>query len=242
MNTAHLTRATVAGSLALGAALTVVSVATMPDFSGDQAARLEAVATSPRAGLSSLTWVVSQPLLGVGVVGVAHLASRRAPVLATLAAVLFGLGAVGHAVYGGVNLAMLAMAEDLGAVEAHVAVLDRLEAGTMVPFMAAGLLGTVLGLVLLAAALWRAHVGPRWVGPALVGFVVVEFVGSNVSRWAGVASGALLLLALGALALVVWRSSTAHWRTEAEAETAVAAGSVVRPGRTVTPPGAAVTA
>ncbi|WP_122260625.1 hypothetical protein [Ornithinimicrobium cerasi] len=228
MDTAHLTRAAVAGSLAVGAALTVVSVATMPDFSGDQAARLEAVAASPRAALSALTWVLSQPLLGLGVVGVAHLARGRAPVLATLAAVLFGLGALGHAVYGGVNLAMLAMAEDLGAVEAHVAVLDRLETGTMLPFMAAGLLGTVLGLLLLAAALWRADVGPRWVGPALVAFVLLEFVGSNFSRWAGVASGALLLLALVTLAVAVLRSSPAHWRTEAEAGAAAAIGAATR--------------
>lgn len=219
MDTAQLTRATVAGSLAVGAALTVVSVATMPDFSGDQAARLEAVAASPVAATSALTWVLSQVLLGLGVVGVAHLARRSVPVLATLAAVVFGLGALGHTVYGGVNLAMLSMAQDLGSVEAHVAVLDRLESGLMLPFMAAGLLGTVLGLVLLAVAVWRSGAGPRWVPVALLAFVLVEFVGSTLSRWAGVASGALLVLAFGALALVVRRSSPAHWRTEAEAGT-----------------------
>lgn len=217
MDVASLTRSTVAGSLALGAALAVLSVGTMPDFSGDQTSRLEAVAASPRAALSAWTWVLSQPLLGLGVVGLAHLARWRAPVLATLTAVLFGLGALGHAVYGGINLAMLAMAEDLGAVEAHVAVLDRLESGLMLPFMAAGLLGTVLGVLLLAATLWRAALGPRWVAPALVAWVVIEFAGSGLVSWAGVASGALLAVTFVATAVVVQRSSLAHWRTEAEA-------------------------
>ncbi|GGK68979.1 hypothetical protein [Ornithinimicrobium pekingense] len=216
MSTASLTRTAVAAALVVGVALTVVSVATMPDFSGDQAERLQAVAASPRAPLSAWTWVLSQPLLGIGVVGVAHLARRSAPVLATLAAVAFGLGVLGHAVYGGINLAMLAMAEDLGALEAHVAVLDRLEGGLMLPFMAAGLLGTVLGVLLLAATTWRAGLGPRWVGPALVVWVVVEFVGSGLVEWAGVASGALLTVAFGTLAATVWRSSITHWQTAAE--------------------------
>jgi hypothetical protein len=217
MNAAYLVRSTVAASLVAGAVLTVVSVATMPDFSGDQAERLQAVAASPRAGLSAVTWVLSQPLVALGVVGVTLLARRSAPVLATLAAVVFGLGALGHAVYGGINLAMLAMAEEMGALDAHVAVLDRLETGAMLPFMAAGLIGTVLGVLLLAAALWRAGVGPRWVGPALVAWVVVEFVGSNLVPWAGVASGALFAGALTALAVTVWRSSITNWQTAAEA-------------------------
>lgn len=217
MHVASLTRSTVAGALGLGAALTVLSVATMPDFSGDQASRLEAVAASPRAALSAWTWVLSQPLLGLGVVGLAHAARSRAPLLATLAAVLFGLGALGHSVYGGINLAMLAMAEDLGAVDTHVAVLDRLEQGLMLPFMAAGLLGTVLGVLLLAAALWRARLGPRWVGPALVAWVVLEFAGSGLFSWAGVASGAVFGITLVAMAVVLQRTPISYWRTEVEA-------------------------
>lgn len=217
MTPAQLVRSTAVLSLAAGALLTVVSVATMPDFSGDQVERLQAVAASPRAALSAVTWVLSQPLLALGIVGVAHLARRSAPVLAMTAAVLFGLGALGHAVHGGVTLAMVAMADDLGAVEAHAAVLDRLETGLMLPFMAAGLLGTVLGILMLALALWRAGLGPRWVGPALAAWVVVEFVGSSFLPWAGLVSGALLTVALGALALAVHRSSVSHWQTAVEA-------------------------
>nr|NLD41675.1 hypothetical protein [Actinomycetales bacterium] len=122
-----------------------------------------------------------------------------------------------HAVYGGVNIVMLLMARDLGALEAHASVLDAGEQGLMVPFLAAGLLGTVLGFVLLGIAVWRVGLGPRWTGPAMIVWVVVEFVGSSMSQWAGYASGVLYAVILGALALTVLRSSLGHWQSAIEA-------------------------
>ena len=215
---AGLVRLGVATSLAVGAVVTVVSVATMPDFSGDHVDRLQAVeVASGTSTLSALTWIVAQLLVGVGFVGVAHLARSRTPVLAVLAGVLLALQAFGHAVYGGVNLVMLSMAQDLDAVAVHAAVLTDVEAGPALPFMATGLLGTVLGMVVLAAALWRGRLGPRWLGPALVVWVVLEFAGGAVSSWAGYASALLYLVALGTLAVVVRRSSIGHWQTAVEA-------------------------
>lgn len=218
MTTAQLTRSTAAASLVAGAALTAVSVVTMPPFAGDQATvRLQSIAeASGSATLSAVSWVLAQPFLVIGVLGVTRLTRDRAPVLSALAAVLVSAGAFGHAVYGGVNLVLLSMAEDLESVHVHAAVLDRLDAGLAVPFMAAGLLGTVLGTVLLGLAIWRGRVGPRWVGPALVAWVFLEFAGSGISSWAGYASAVVYAMILGCLALVVHRSSAAHWQTVAE--------------------------
>src|SRR5690606_11493422 len=137
-------------------------------------------------------------------------------VLAGIGGVLIVLGAFGHAVYGGVNLVMLTMAEDLGSLETHAAVLARGEEGIAIPIMAAGLLGTVLGFIVLGVAVWRGGLGPRWLGPAMIAWVVVEFVGSSLSDWALYASGALYALVFGALAVAVWRSSVGHWQTAAE--------------------------
>lgn len=222
MNLARLTRTTVAGSLLAAAVLTVVSIATQPDFSGDSAARLDAVAGSSLATVSAMTWILSQAFVLVGVVGVAHLARHGAPVLSAVAAGLLGLSCLGHTVHGGVNLAILAMAEDSSAVQTHAAVLDRLESGIAIPFMAAGLLGLVLGFLALAAALWRSGVAPRWTGPALVAWIVVEFVGSGLSDWAFYGSGLLYLVVFTALASAVWGSPLSIWRTEAEAQAAAA--------------------
>jgi hypothetical protein len=227
MNPARLTRTTVAGSLLAAAVLTVVSISTMPEFSGDHTSRLEAIAGSSLATFSALAWVVSQIFILVGVVGVAHLTRHRAPALSAAAAVLVGLSCFGHCVYGGVNLTMLAMADDPAGIATHAAVLDSLESGVGVPFMAAGMLGLVLGFLALAIALWRSGVAPRWTGPALVVWLVMEFVGSSLSEWAFYGSGLLYLLVFGTLAAAVWRSSITCWRTEAEAVSITAAPSSV---------------
>lgn len=232
MKPAQLTRTAVATSLVVGAALIVVSVLLMPDFSGGHGERLEAIAAAQGASaISALSFTVSQLFLAVGLVGVAHLVRSRVPVLATLGGTLAVLGAFGHAVYGGVNVVMLAMAEDLAALDTHAAVLARGEEGIGIPFMAAGLLGTVLGFILLGVAVWRGGLGPRWVGPAMIVWVVLEFVGSNFSEWASYASGALYAVVFGALAIAVWQSSISHWQKAAE----VAVGTPHTPERVGAP-------
>jgi hypothetical protein len=217
-NTAALTRGTVAASLATCAVLTVVAVLTMPDFSGSQIQWLQEIAAAPAASaVSALLFVGSQLPFAVGLAGVAHLLRDRTPVLAALGAALAVLGAFGHAAYGGVNLVMLQMAKDSANAAVHADVLSGVGSGPAVPFMAMGVLGTVLGLVLLGIAVWRAGVGPRWLGPVLVLFVVVEFAGAGISVWAGYASAVLFLVGFLTLALVVSRSATAIWTTAAEA-------------------------
>lgn len=161
MRTAHLNRAGVAVALVVTAALTTVSVLTMPDLGGGQVDRLRSIAADPGlATLSAWTWVVAQLFLGAGALGVAHLARPRSPVLATAGGVLTGLGVFGHCVHGGITLLMLSMAQDLGSATTSAAALDRAEVA-MIPVLAAGLVGTVLGFALLGAALWRARVGQR---------------------------------------------------------------------------------
>jgi hypothetical protein len=214
---ARFIRASVAVSLIIAAALTVISVPLMPDFSGGNADRLQAIGEAGgTATFSALCFVVSQLFFGIGLVGVAHLVRGRVPRLATLGGILVLLGAFGHAVFGGVNVVMLLMAQDLGALATHAAVLDRGEQGLGIPFMAAGLLGTVFGLILLGIAVWRGGFGPRWVGPAMIVWVLVEFIGSGLSEWASYASGVLYAVIFGTLALAVLQSSIAHWMTAAE--------------------------
>lgn len=219
---ARFTRGLVASCLVIGAALIVTSVLLMPDFSEGHGDRLQAIAEAgTTATISALGFVTSQLFVAIGLVGLAHLLRDRVPVLACLGGGLALLGAFGHTVYGGVNVVMLLMAQDLGALEAHVGVLERGEQGLAIPFMAAGLLGTVLGFVLLGVAVWRAGLGPRWLGPAMIFWVVLEFVGSGLSQWAGYASGLLYAVMFGTLALAVLNSSIAHWTTAAEAEAPV---------------------
>jgi hypothetical protein len=99
----------------------------------------------------------------------------------------------------------------------YAALLERLESGVAIPFMAAGILGLILGYLLLAAALWRARIGPRWVAPALLVWLILEFAGSSLSAWASYGAALLYLLIFATLAITVVGSRLAIWRTEEEA-------------------------
>jgi len=214
-----LLRTTVVAALAVCGVLTVVSVLLMPDFGGTMVERLEAVAEAgTAASVSAFGFTLSQLPFAVGALGVAHLLRGRTPVLAALAGLLMLLGAFGHAVYGGVGLTMLAMADDEQHHAVHAQILTAGERSpAMLPFLAVGVLGAVLGMILLAVALWRGRLGPRWLPVALVTFVLVEFGGAGLSRWAGYTAMLMFLVVFLALAVVVHRSSLAHWHTAAEA-------------------------
>jgi hypothetical protein len=63
------------------------------------------------------------------------------------------------------------------------------------------LIGHVLGLILLAIALWRARSIPRWAAICLAVYPVLEIAGGDSDlRGAGVAAYVLLIAAFGACA------------------------------------------
>lgn len=210
-------RAAAAVGLLAAGVLMLVSVLLAPEFPGDAEALLVEIDRAGTAGtVSALTFTLAQLPLVAGLLGLGHLLRSRAPRLSNLGTSLALVGAFGHAVYGGVALVQLEMAADAVHHDVHAAVLDGLEAGPAVAFMAMGLLGTVLGLLLLSIGMWRARVTPRWAAPALWLFLVLEFAGSAVSTWAGHAAGLLYLLVLAAWATTLWRSPLGQWRTADE--------------------------
>jgi hypothetical protein len=81
-------------------------------------------------------------------------------------------------------------------------------------FSVVGLLGTVLGILLLSIGLFRAHMGPRWVGPTLWAFLLVEFVGTSLSRSAAYLSVLGFAAAFFGLAAYAARQPLAVWSAE----------------------------
>ena len=71
--------------------------------------------------------------------------------------------------------------------------------------MLMGLLGTMLGILVLAMGLFRSRVVPRWAPVALWVFLLLEFGGSGISEWAGLASGVFYVAGLAAVAVTLWR-------------------------------------
>jgi hypothetical protein len=186
--------------------LLAASVLLQPDLTGPD--RLAAVHDAGwRAAVSAVAFVLGQFPYVAAALGIAHLVQGRAHRLAVTGAALSVVGALGHAVIGGVSLVEVAMARDT----AHRAVLasfdQRLQGSPVMVFSMIGLLGFVVGLLLLSIGLFRGHVGPRWVGPAIWVFLVVEFLGTSLSGRASYLSATILVVVFVTLA----RQANAAW-------------------------------
>lgn len=212
-----------AGSLVVTAVLSLVSVLLQPEFTADPVGLLAGIdEAGGRATISALAFGLAQLPFLVGAVAVAALAHRRAPRTAWAGGVLAVLGGFGHAVFAGVNLTWLAMSADADNREALGEVVTRVESGPAVVFMAAGLLGTVLGLILLGVALFRSHVVARWIPVALWAFVVTEFALTTLTSWASPLALILYLAAFCGLAVAVLRDGDRSPATAEAADTETA--------------------
>lgn len=224
-NTATFRRGAAAVGLVTTALLTIPLFVFSPEFPGGFAERLAAIdAAGTQGEISAFTFVLAQLPFIAGVLGIGHLLRERSPVLSNLGTSLAVIGGFGHSVAGGISLVYLSMAADTPNRTVHAALMESVESGPAVAFMTMGLLGTVLGILLIAIGLWRAKVGPRWIGPVLGAFLVVEFVGSAVSEWAMPASAVLYVAAFLALAVTIWRSPVQDWTSRTVAATPNIAG------------------
>lgn len=211
-NTAAFRRTAGAVALVAAALLMVVSVVFAPDFPAGFADRLAAVDEGgTSAAVSAVTFALAQLPFLIGVLAIGHLLRDGAPVLSNVGTSLAVLGGFGHCVFGGISMAMLAMAADAPNRAIHADLLERIESGPAVVFMAMGLIGTVLGILLLAIGLFRARVVPRWVPILLWAFLAVEFAGGALSEWASSVSVVIYLIALTAIAVAVWSSPISRW-------------------------------
>jgi hypothetical protein len=223
-NSATFRRGTAAIGLVTTALLMTVSVMVAPEFPSGFEQRLAATdAAGIQGKISVLTFALAQLPLLAGVLGIGHLLRARAPTLSNLGTSLAVIGAFGHSVFGGLSITYLSMAADEQNRATHAALMQTIESGPAVAFMAMGLLGTVSGIFLLAIGLWRAKVAPRWAGPVLGAFLVVGFAGSAISDRAEQWSVILYLTAFTALAVTIWRSPTESWRPGVEVPAATRA-------------------
>lgn len=220
-NTASFRRGAAALGLVTTAMLMIVSTVLAPEFPNGFDARLAAVEDAGTGGaVSAFAFTLAQLPFIAAVLGIGHLIRSSAPRLSNLGTTLALVGAFGHAVYGGVSMTMLHMADDRPNRAVHVATLESLESGPTVAFMVMGLLGTVLGLLLLAVGLWRARVSARWVAPALGAFLVIEFAGGAVSAWSSHLSALIYTAAFLSLAATVRRSPEDSWSIGASGNSA----------------------
>jgi hypothetical protein len=201
---AGLRRACAVVALAAAPVLLGASSVLQPDL-GDSAADRFAAMPGVGPAVSVVTFVLAQLPMLVAVLALGHLLRSGARRLAAWGTVIGFAGAYGETVVGGAMVAWLPAAND-GATHraAYAQGMDEMMNSPVMLFSLLGLAGTVIGLLLLSIGLYRAQVGPRWVGPALWLFLVVEFVGTSLSEWAAYLSP--LCFAAPFLALAVYAS------------------------------------
>ena len=206
--TARPARLFAATCLVVTALLSAISVLAQPEFSADPAQRLAGIDAAGASGVVSLlAFVLAQLPFMVAAVVITMMAGERSPRLAIAGGAFAVVGGFGHAVFGGIGLAYLAMSSDAANRATFADVVTEVESGLAVIFMAAGLLGTVIGLALLGIALFRSRAVPRWIPVALWMFIVTEFVLTNVSEWASPAAGLLYVAAFTGIAVHLVRGA-----------------------------------
>ena len=122
--------------------------------------------------------LASSLFMVLGLLGVAHVCRFRAPALTAVATPLFVWGMWGFTNILAMGYVAGTVAPTVLPVEQAVALNDALSEhpGTVAAALVPHLIGSFLGLVLLAVALWRSRAFPRPAAVLLVGFLVWDFL------------------------------------------------------------------
>jgi hypothetical protein len=216
-NAAAFRRSVAGVSLLLAPVLFAGAEILAPDSNGTGAAQLANYAQH-RAVL------LAAALLGLGatmffvpaIFGILHKVRERGVTFAHIAAAMCIYGLVtAHAALGGVNIMFYEMTSPNLNKSAMASLLDTLSNG---PAIAAPLLlghfVLAIGMLLLGIGVWRSRAFPRWAGPCIVLWIVVDIlIGSAPVNHvvADIASNAFALIGFGTLGWTLLTSTNASW-------------------------------
>jgi hypothetical protein len=193
-------RKAVGATMLLAPLLGLVSAIASPALKSGSAAQLAEIARHPdRWYLYALFVTASMWLLVPAIVGLVGLVSERAPRLGLVGGALALLGALVAVGDATTELMYWQMGAPSADPAQMAALADRYEsaAGSSLVFAVGGL-AIVVGLALLAAALWRQRVAPAWAAAAVPVGVVVNIAGFSVnSNGVVLASNLVLVAGLG---------------------------------------------
>jgi hypothetical protein len=199
-------RLAAAATLVLGAACQVAVFAIEPQHS-HTVDRLRWIADHPdRANVAKLFDVLAMPFLLGGVLVYVLLSRRRSPRLAYAGGILLGCGMVGLSMAQGFETLEFSLAQD-GRFDL-AALADRIDDTTSAPAIAMLLLfipGAFLGVLTVAAALWRSRAVPRGAVVLLPVFIVVDVVLQQ-----GLPAHVIALVGASWIALAVLRTTPAE--------------------------------
>lgn len=232
INDANNFRRTVAG-LCLIAAPLLLGVALLIGPDQGEAGLVETIAGNPTGvEVESLLIIFSSVLFVPALVGILNVVRDRGVTLAHIGVGLMLIGVIGHAVWAGFQFVLLMLVQ--GDID-RAQLVAALEGGGpptagFVVVLAMFLVGFFLGMLVLAAGLWRSGIVPKWVPLGLVVIAVGDFVpvpgGVMVSAIADFLATALLVACSGVIGVKLLTMSDADWdRGRASAEEAMDFGN-----------------
>jgi hypothetical protein len=194
--------------------LLLVGLVVHPESNSDEAAQLAIVRDNLDAWYAShLLLLVSIALAFPAVLGLMHMLRVRQAALGHVGGGLSLLGLlafVGIVAIDGFVLWQMAVA---GAQGEMTALFQRLNdtAGVVIPLYVVGL-GFAIGMVLLAAGLYRARAVQSWAAVLLAAGAVLNVVASVAyANWIGIVAAAFLLVGLGSIGRTVLTETDEEW-------------------------------
>lgn len=225
INDASNFRRTVAG-LCLIAAPLLLGVALLLHPGEGEAGLVQTIADNPgRTEAASLLIIASSVLFVPALMGIVNLVRDRGVTLVHIGVGLALIGVIGHAVWSGFQVVLAGLTRsdlDQAQLVAAVEGSGPPPAGLIV-VMLMFLVGFFLGLIVLAAGLWRSRIVPKWVPLGLVLIAVSDFVpvpgGTTVFAVVSFLATVLLVACFGTIGGKLLTMSDTDWkkgRTSAE--------------------------
>lgn len=200
-------------SMIAGPLLITIGFALHPRDKSDEAARLALIAQHPsRFWLAHFVIVLGFAATIPAVLGLVHLARRRAPELAYLGGALTLLGIVGTAVtigLDGITGWLMIHNPHRAAMVSFQQQLNHTRA--LIPYAVIGGGAFTLGLLVLAGGLYMSRAVPRWSSVGVAAGAIAAIVGGSSPPVAATIGSAVLLAGLGSTGLLVLRETDEEW-------------------------------
>jgi Domain of unknown function (DUF4386) len=212
MDVRTVTRWFGAASLVVGGVAVAIGTAVQPSSDNDSTS--VALAKISRH-LSDQRWLILADLFAAfllpGMLCLMRLARRGAPRLAVAGGSLAFAGWLGGLVgLGSLDIVSYHAAQASNRAGAVALVHAVTNDWTSDVLLAIFLVGQVLGMLLLGAALWRARVAPRWAA-VLLGVGPIVLVAVHDSNALGAAVNACVAVGMAACAIAVLRTDNENW-------------------------------
>jgi hypothetical protein len=210
----HHFRKMVAGCcMVVGPLLVLAAFVVSPAIHTGARAQLVAFSAHPdRLLISTLATLAAVVLLVGAVLGLMHMLRERMAAYGHAGGIMSLVGLVSIAAFSGAGLLAWQMVGD-GIQATDVSAWDGFTHATasVVALSVMGWVGTV-GLITLAAGLWRARVVDWWMAAAIaVGVVLITLSTPLESVAVGIAGSALMLVGMGSIGTMVLRETDADW-------------------------------